>query len=367
MKKILGLIMGMFGMISVVTVACTGITIKTEDNNIVVARTIEAGEYYLNSKIVVSPRGQKFRSLTPEHKVEGLKWEAKYGYVGAALITDLFVGEGINEKGLNAGLFYFPHYGSLENYDKTKKDKTLVDMQLVSWILSNCATVDEVKKAVKKLRIVNIGYDDKGTPLPTAHWRVSDANGNQIVIEIVEHGKVKIYENKIGVLTNSPDFDWHVKNLNNYINLYAGNAPTQEINGSEIFSFGAGTGSLGLPGDITPPSRFVRAFYYLSTMKQALNNMEGISSAFHILNNFDIPIGVEYTKEYKNHIPKDMISATQWTSACSLKEKEFYYKSMFDEEIKKIDLKKIDFANIKYQVEDMDKEKELKIKEIEIN
>ncbi len=364
MKKIFKLTLSLFLILSSMALACTGITIKTLDNKIVQGRTIEYGESNLNSKLVVSPRGKEYQSLTPDGKLAGHKWKGKYGYVGASLITDMFIGEGINEAGLNAGLFYFPHYGSLTKYDKKISKKSVVDMQVVSWILSNFATVDEVKEGLKKIKIVNIGYDEKGNPLPTAHWRVADSKGGNIVIEIVNNGEVKIHDNKIGVLTNSPDYQWHVKNLNNYINLYAGNAKNFNVNGQKFFSFGAGTGAMGLPGDITPPSRFVRAFYFLNTMKPAETSKEAINEALHILNNFDLPIGVEYPAEHKSYIPKDLPSATQWTAISSLNDREFYYKTMYNSQIRKVDLKKIDFSTVKYTVLPLDEKPEENIQEI---
>lgn len=364
MKKIFKLTLSLFLVFSSVILACTGITIKTLDNKVVQARTIEYGESNLNSKLVVSPRGKEYQSLTPDGKLNGYKWKGKYGYVGAAVISDMFIGEGINETGLNAGLFYFPHYGSLTKFDKKISKKSVVDMQVVSWILSNFSTVDEVKEGIKKIKVVNIGYDEKGNPLPTAHWRVADAKGGNIVIEIVNNGEVKIYDNKIGVLTNSPDYDWQVKNLNNYINLYSGNAKDFSVNGQNLFSFGAGTGAMGLPGDITPPSRFVRAFYYLNTMKPVETSNEAINEAFHILNNFDLPIGVEYSAEHKSYIPKDLPSATQWTAISSLNDKEFYYKTMYNSQIRKVDLKKIDFSKVKYTVLPLDEKLEENIQEI---
>lgn len=364
MKNIFRLVITLFFTLYSIALACTGITIKTLDNKMVQARSIEYGESNLNSKLVVSPRGKEYQSLTPEGKFEGYKWKGKYGYVGASLITDMFIGEGINEAGLNAGLFYFPHYGSLTKFDKKISKKSIVDMQVVSWILSNFSTVEEVKEGLKKIKIVNIGYDEKGNPLPTAHWRVADAKGGNIVIEIVNNGEIKIHDNKIGVLTNSPDYEWHVKNLNNYINLYAGNAKDFNVNGQEFFSFGAGTGAMGLPGDITPPSRFVRAFYFLNTMKPAETSKEAINEAIHILNNFDLPIGVEYPAEHKSYIPKDLPSATQWTAISSLNDREFYYKTMYNSQIRKVDLKKIDFSKVKYTVMPLDEKPEENIQEL---
>lgn len=358
MKKIFKLVSLFFLILSSIVLACTGISIKTQDNKIIQGRTIEYGEGNLNSQLVISPRGKEYQSLTSDGKVEGHKWKAKYGFVGATVINELFIGEGINEAGLNAGLFYFPHYGSLSKYNPREKSKTIVDMQIVSWILSNFSNVEEVKKAIQKIKVVNIGYDDKGEPLPTAHWRVADANGGNIVIEIVNNGEVKVYDNLVGILTNSPDYDWQVKNLNNYINLYSGNANNYTVNGHEIFSFGAGTGALGLPGDITPPSRFVRAFYFLNTMKNVENAKEGVEEGFHILNNFDIPIGAEYSKEHRQYIPKELPSATQWTAISNLSDREFYYKTMYNSQIRRVDLKKIDFKNVKFQVIPLDEKKE---------
>lgn len=351
-------ILSLFLMASAITYPCTGISLRTQNGDLVQGRTIEFGESNINGKIIISPRGREFKALTTEGKINGLKWKAKYGFVGASVVVDQFIGEGINEKGLNAGLFYFPHYGSLVEYEKSKANISIADMELVTWILSNFETVDEVKEGIKKIKVVNIGYDDKGKPLPTAHWRIGDVKGNNIVLEIVNNGEIKIYDNKVGVLTNSPDYEWHIKNLNNYINLYSGNANSFNVNGEELFSFGAGTGALGLPGDITPPSRFIRAFFYVNTIGEVENTKLAVNKAFHILNNFDIPIEIEFPKEYKENIPKDVISATQWTAVSDLSNREFYYKTMDNSQIRKIDLKKIDFSSVKYQAFPMDNEKD---------
>lgn len=351
-------ILSLFLMASAVAYPCTGVSLKTQNGDLVQGRTIEFGESSINGKIIVSPRGREFKALTTEGKINGLKWKAKYGFVGASVVVDQFIGEGINEKGLNAGLFYFPHYGSLAEYKKSEADISIADMELVTWILSNFETVAQVKEEIKKIKVVSIGCDDEGKPLPTAHWRIGDAKGNNIVLEIVNNGEIKIYDNKVGVLTNSPDYEWHIKNLNNYINLYSGNANSFDANGEEIFSFGAGTGALGLPGDITPPSRFVRAFFYVNTIGKVENTKLAVNKAFHILNNFDIPIEVEFPKEYKGSIPKDVISATQWTAVSDLSNREFYYKTMDNSQIRKIDLKKINFSSVKYQALPMDDKKD---------
>ena len=80
-----------------------------------------------------------------------MKFTARYGYVGLAVEQKEFIAEGVNEAGLSAGLFYFPFYGKYEDYNASEKENTISDLQLVSWILGNCATLDEVKEAVKRV------------------------------------------------------------------------------------------------------------------------------------------------------------------------------------------------------------------------
>ena len=189
--------------------ACTGITLKSKDGTTIVARTIEWGGSNLNSQYVIVPRGYTAQSYTPEG-INGMKFTARYGYVGLAVEQKEFIAEGVNEAGLSAGLFYFPSYGKYEDYNASEKENTISDLQLVSWILGNCATLDEVKEAVKSVHVVNI--DPRSS---TVHWRFTDAEGKQLVLEITEQTP-HFFENTLGVLTNSPGFEWQLTNLNNY-------------------------------------------------------------------------------------------------------------------------------------------------------
>lgn len=192
-----------------VSEACTGITLTTKDNSMILARTIEWGGSDLNSQYVVVPRGYEQYSYIPGGKLSGMKFTARYGYIGLSVEQKEFVAEGLNEAGLSAGLFYFPGYGRYENYDPRLKDSSIADLQLVSWILGNFSTVDEAMRAIKQIHIVPI--DPRAS---TVHWRMADITGKQIVLEIVD-GQPNFYENTLGVLTNSPGFEWHMTNLNN--------------------------------------------------------------------------------------------------------------------------------------------------------
>ena len=325
--------------------ACTGITLKSADWATVVARTIEWGGSNLNSQYVVVPRGYTQQSLTPDG-FDGMSYTSRYGYVGLAVEMKEFIAEGLNEKGLSAGLFYFPGYGKYQPFDKDDKQRSIADLQLVPWILGSCSTVDEVIDAVKSVRVIAV--DPRAS---TVHWRFTDLTGRQIVLEIVD-GSAQFHENKVGVLTNSPGFQWQLTNLNNYVNLYAGGADAHDLGGAQLAPFGAGSGMLGLPGDVTPPSRFVRAFFFQSTAPQAQNSADAVLQGFQILNNFDLPMGVEFPA---GKIPADIPSATQWTSATDMSARMIYYRTMYDSSIRCIDLKSIDFNKVKYRAEPLDK------------
>ena len=338
--------------------ACTGITLKSKDGQTVVARTIEWGGSDLNSQYVIVPRGYKQQSFLPGGATDGMTFTARHGYVGLSVEQEQFVAEGLNEAGLSAGLFYFPAYGQYESYDPAEKATTLADLQLAAYILGECATIEEVKEAVKRVHVVQI--DPRAS---TVHWRFTDPTGRQVVLEIVEGGQLRFYENPLGVLTNSPDLPWHLTNLNNYVNLFPGSAPSQKLGSVELRQFGAGSGFLGLPGDVTPPSRFVRAAFYQATAPQQATSEKAVLQGFQILNNFDIPVGIEFAD---GKVPTDIPSATQWTSATDMTGRRIYFRTMYDSRIRCIDLNNIDFARTTYQAQPMDTKKEQPIQHIDI-
>ena len=330
-------------------IACTGITLKSQDGSTVLARTIEWGGSDLNSRYVIVPRGYTQQSYVPGGTKGGLTFTAKYGYVGLAVEQEEFVAEGLNEEGLSAGLFYFPGYGRYEDYAEADKARSIADLQLVSWLLGNFKTVDEVKAGLSEMRVVAI--DPRAS---TAHWRVADPSGKQIVIEITDR-RVNVYDNTLGVLTNSPGFEWQLTNLNNYVNLFPGTAKPKKLGGVQVASFGAGSGFLGIPGDVTPPSRFVRAAWFQATAPVLATADKTVRQCFQILNNFDIPIGIE-TAEGETAV--DIPSATQWTSATDMTGRKIYYRTMYDSAIRQIDLTKINFGKTKYKATPLDDVKE---------
>ena len=338
--------------------ACTGITLHAKDKSVVVGRTIDWSGTEMNNMYVVVPRDYTQQSLLPSGKFGGMKFTSVYGFVGLAVEEPQFVVDGTNEAGLSAGLFYFPSYGKYQPYDESMDDSSIADFQLVSWILSRFSTIDEVREAIKNVRVINI---DKRAS--TVHWRITEKSGKQVILEIID-GKPTFYESKIGVLANSPGYPWHMTNLNNYVNLVPGGVGPTKMGPISLTAFGGGSGFLGLPGDFTPPSRFVRAAFLSQYALQRDTGYDSAMDAFHILNNFDVPLGPQFAV---GKAPNDMPSATQWTIVTDLNDGVIYYHTMFDRTVRSIDLAKIDFANVPFQSHPLDKEKKQTIIPVQID
>jgi choloylglycine hydrolase len=325
--------------------ACTGISLTAADGSRVVARTVEWAATPMQCGYVVAPRGHAHQSYTPTGE-NGLKYNALYGYVGIYTEYEPFVVEGVNEAGLSAGLFFFPQYGEYAPYNQANNSKTLCDMQFVSWVLSQFSSIDQVKSAISNIDLVTLNHK-----IGSVHWRIAQPDGRMVVLEIVA-GVPHFYENTLGVLTNAPGFPWHMTNLNNYINIVPGSAPDNTIKkGITLQPLGHGSGMLGLPGDFTAPSRFVRATFFQTTSPVWPTGFQTVVQAFHILNNFDIPIGSQHVR---SDIPKDLPSATQFTAVTDQKAMKFYYRTAWNSNIRCIDLNSIDFHKIKYQSHPLD-------------
>jgi choloylglycine hydrolase len=316
--------------------ACTGIRLIAADGTVVHARTLEFA-IDLESEILVSPRGYERVGLTPDNR-DGLKWKAKYASVGANGVGLPILIDGVNEAGLAAGLFYFPTTAGYLPYGLDDAAKTIAPWQLGSWILDNFASVDEVKANIGSILVAGTVLKQWGFS-PPVHAVVHDASGKSLVIEYVG-GKLNLYDNPLGVITNSPAFDWHMTNLRNYVNFSLNNHPPIELGSVKLEPFGQGSGMLGMPGDFTPPSRFVRAVAFSQSVLPAKTGDEAILSAFHILNNFDIPKGSarEAEKDDQGNVLADY---TIWTAASDLKTKRYFFRTYDDSRIRMVDLTKM--------------------------
>jgi choloylglycine hydrolase len=314
--------------------ACTGICIKTKDGAVIIARTLEF-VFDLQSNVIVVPRNMEFVGTAPGNK-PGLAWKTKYGIAGTNAFDSPAIVEGLNEKGLTAGIFYFPGYAKYQEIKAEDVRKTIAPWELPLFLLSNCASVEEAVAAAQEIHVGDAVQQNLGF-VPPFHYVLHDAKGQCAVLEYV-NGELKTHDDPIGVLTNSPTFDWHITNLCNYINLSVTNVPPVEISGVKFSGLGQGTGMLGLPGDFTPPSRFVRAVAFSQSALPVDTAREGVLQAFHILNQFDIPKGAARESDHG----KITADYTSWTSASDTKNLCFYFHTFENRRIRMIDLKEMD-------------------------
>ncbi|WP_375270041.1 choloylglycine hydrolase family protein [Enterococcus sp. DIV0212c] len=258
-----------------------------------------------------------------------------YAFVGMARQLDsgeFIFADGLNEKGLSCAALYFSGYAEYNSQDK-EKQYTLAPHDVVPFLLSTCTTIDEVTQKMEKIQIENTVLDFIGIVLPL-HWIVTDHTGESIVIEYTEE-TLHIYENEIGVMTNSPDYTWHTTNLRNYIGLQPEQKTEVHLKNMIMKPFGEGAGAFGLPGDFTPPSRFVRAAFLKSCLQDIQTELDGVNAMFHILANVDIPKGVVKTTQAYDY--------TQYTSVMVNSSLNYYYKTYNNQRIRCIQLGNEDF------------------------
>lgn len=305
---------------------CTDLVITTQDGALINGRSMEFA-LPMKSRISFNPRGMV-------HLSKGqLSWTSKYGYVSIDCLDQGLTTDGMNEQGLSVGALWFPG----AQYPQDPKNSSVLVLQDVGpWLLGNFATVEEVKEGLSKVTI----WAEASPPIgiPPIHFAVHDAKGNHLVVEFID-GKMEIHDNPNGVLTNAPKIEWHLTNLRNYINLSAINAGPVNLNGSVLQPTGQGTGLLGIPGDWTPPSRFVRASLFKAFAVPPMTAPAGINLVEHLLNTVDIPFGI-----VRGSSTPSSFELTQWVVIKDLKNKILYYRTYEDLTLRFIDLKKLDFS-----------------------
>lgn len=323
---------------SISCLACTQFNLTAQDGSVVAGRSMEFGPK-LETNIYTVSRGTLFDSVTPDGR-PGLRWQAKYGYL-ALDGFHLFPVSGLNEQGLSFDGLYFPGFAEYQRYDINKASTSMPYYLIGDYLLGNFSNIDEIKTALPQLTIYAKALEHAGQKVVfPMHFAVTDKQGQSIAIEL-EDGKLHIYDNKMGVFTNSPSYPWQITNLSNYVNL-SPHAPDPIIkDGVTYNATGQGAGAIGLPGDYTPPGRFIRVTYLVNTAKQTHNAVGAVNLAQHILNNVDIPYGAVRGK--KGDDAPDNIDSTQWIVIKDLMHHVLYFRSYSDLTLQKIDMHKLDF------------------------
>lgn len=321
--------------------ACTSFTLKSQNGDVVYGRTLEFS-LKLDSKLIVIPRNLAIKGRGPDGQAgTGLAYTTKYGATGANGFGEPLLVDGINEKGLAAGMLYFPGLAEFQDVTPTEAANSIASYELVTYILTQFATLDEVKTGLGKIKVNRSIQATLKIPAPV-HVTVHDAKGNSIVIEYVG-GELQITDNPTSVMTNAPAIGWHLGNLAQYANATAEPAPPFTINGASFAPWSTGGGMNGLPGDMSSQSRFVRAAFLVANAPVAKDADAGLDLAFHLLNQFDIPPGAVRTVAGGN-VGGGVAGyeVTEWTSAADLAHGVYQIKTYENSGVRQVSLNSVD-------------------------
>lgn len=301
---------------------CTAINFKTK--NMYFGRTLDY-EFSYGEKITITPREYEFKfrhlGVNSNH----------YAIIGMAHVFEDYplYYEAANEKGLAvAGLNFV---GNAYYRKPSLKKNNVAQYEFIPWILANFSSVAEVKKALKNINITDDEVNEK-FKCASLHWLISDLN-EAIVVESTSKG-IKVYDNKVGVLTNNPPFEYQMFNLNNYRNLSICDPANSFSKKIDLNRYSRGMGGIGLPGDLSSMSRFVRVAFHKLNSKCKEDEISSVNQFFHVMNSVSQTRGLCAVN--------DNYEITIYTSCINLNEGKYYYTTYNNHQINMVDLHKVD-------------------------
>ena len=333
--------------------ACTAFQITSKDGAQIYFRSMEFG-YPFNSQVMVVPRGTSFTGTAPGGK-PGKRWTSKYGYIGLNIdLAPTIATDGQNEKGLAIGVLYLPGYAQYLDPKTAPAAQSLGSWEVANYLLSQAATVEEAVAALRsQVAVVQQQFVPFKEVLPV-HWWIGDATGKVVIAEYVG-GALNIHDAPLGTLTNSPPYGWHMANVGNYVDLSPVNVPQRRLGKYTSINYGQGSGAIGLPGDYTPPSRFIRASLFSHWATPGATASDTVNLGFHVLNTFDIFNGAiqsntadqtANTKGFLRSTGKPKLvntDTTEWIVAHDRTNLKSYIRTYNGLEIQMVDLTKLDF------------------------
>ena len=302
---------------------CTAITLQSTKGENFFGRTMDFS-YDIEPGVYIIPKNYKWDgSLTTE------RFNDYYSFICMGQEKDGMLGffDGVNEKGFAAASLYFAGYAF---YDLPIKDKKPISsLDFLHYILGQCSSIDDLKTLVKKISII-ADIDPVTKTAAPLHWIATDRSGRCVVIEQTKTG-LKVIDNPIGVMANSPDFNWHMTNLRNYMGISIGQKKECNWGNVSLKPFGQGGGSVNLPGGFTSPERFVRTAFLKTHIETPKKSSEAVKACFHIMNSVSIPKGIIITD-------KGTYDYTKYTAFMSTNACKYYFKTYENDKIMTVSL-----------------------------
>ena len=336
--------------------ACTAMMMKDANGNAYQARTMEwAG--VLPESLHYLPAGSSIQSVTPDGK-QGMAFKTKYGFVGVSLkhmvpnVKQPGIAEGANDQGVSVSLNAF--LGAEAPPVDSDTAKILSVMDFGAWVLGNFQNVAQVKQALatKEVSVWLPPLAIFGGMKAPFHYAVFDKTGAGIVVEFSE-GKMNVYDNPVGVMTNIPEFPWHLKNLNNYAQLSNVDRNSSTFGSLKVSAPDAGNALAGIPFSQISTGRFVKAAFFTTYVRKAKSPTEAIQTLSHVINNFDRPydLSVDPAGSNTEAAAGDTgmnSEVTLFTTMNDLAQNQFYIRPINAINFAKIDLHKLaDLSEVK--------------------
>ncbi|MFT9267688.1 choloylglycine hydrolase family protein [Oenococcus sp.] len=290
---------------------CTSITYQTEDNVRMLARTMDFS-FQLGAKPIYIPRNYHFATLAGQSG-----FTSRLAFLGAgANVGGYIFADGLNEAGFLMAALYFSE--NAQYADQPDPDKAnLESADLVAWGLGQASSVADFIDRFQKVVIVNQENRFLKIVVPL-HWVLADKSGVSKVLEITATG-VHYYDNQVGVMTNSPAYGWHMENLRRYNHLQPQDHVDRQYGSFKAIADGPGYGAMGLPGDYSSVSRFIRAVFLRNYIGKTTGCEAGAKAVFHLLNAFDIPKGVKIQANGESDY-------TQYKTVMDLTDSAYYFQ-----------------------------------------
>lgn len=298
---------------------CTAATYHTNDHYF--GRTLDYEVSY-GEEVVITPRNYPFQfrhmGSLPQH----------YAIIGMATVAGDYplYYDATNEKGLSMAGLNFP--GNADYKPLAEQRDNVATFELIPWLLGQCATVAEAKAYLARMNLANTPFSPQ-FPVSPLHWILADREC-AITIESVREG-IRIYDNPVGILTNNPPFDYQMTNLTNYMSLSA-EPPENHFSAQlDLTPYSRGMGMLGMPGDLSSASRFVRASFTKLHSISGASESESISQFFHIL-------GAVAQQRGCVHMGQGKYEITIYTSCCNTDRGIYYYTTYENSQITGVDM-----------------------------
>jgi len=288
---------------------CTAVTYRTQCHYF--GRNLDL-EGSFQESVTVTPRNYRFSFRG------GRTLEHHYAMIGMAYVREGYplYYDATNEKGLSVAGLNFPE--SAVYSAAPAGEDGIAPFELIPWILSQCASVEEACSLMERTRLIRMDFSPE-LPVTSLHWMVADKNRSVVLEPLVGEG-VQIFENTVGVLTNEPPFPMQLTHLRNYLNLTA-EQPKDRF-GANLTPYSRGMGAMGLPGDVSSASRFVRAAFTRLHSVSGATEAESVSQFFHILDSVAQTRGCVRLEDGKYEF-------TVYSSCCNT-DKGIYYCSAYD-------------------------------------